>query len=180
MNVLISLYVTLQSHRVLCDCNVTPMDPEYPCYHTLPYCGLWYLNGNCADHLWSWDCPSSSFYSALSMLWKQMIFFHTVRVILAIINYMGDIFWAIMYNSISHNYNLCQNAKNMQLYVEPQFIPKCKKSLIASSRKISPFTLQWTHLCVLKLGKVNSVGIWNLKGQHVFLRRGLWQWGGWS
>ena len=60
----------------------------------------------------------------------------------------------------------------MQLYVEPHFMPKCKKSLITSSRKQSPLH-SIEHTFVLKSGKVNSVGIWNLKGQHVLLRRGF-------
>ena len=54
---------------------------------------------------------------------------------------MGNIFWAITSNSISHNYNLCQNAKIMQLYVDPQFMPRCKKVIDSLIKENEPMSL---------------------------------------
>ena len=41
---------------------------------------------------------------------------------------MGDIFWAILSNSTSHNYNLCQNAK--------KYVILCRVSICAKMQKI--------------------------------------------
>ena len=56
-----------------------------------------------------------------------------------------------MFNSISHIYNLCQYAKHMQFYIEPQFVPKCKKiidSLIKENESMSLHTPMNTPLCI--------------------------------
>ena len=84
-----------------------------------------------------------------------------------------------MSNSISHNYNLCQNAKNMQLYVEPQFMPKCKKKIIDSLIKepMSLHTLMNTPLCI-EFRQGHSAGIGALNEQHVSVSKSVWQWGG--
>ena len=102
---------------------------------------------------------------------NEWYFFHTIWVILAVFDKWVIYLWLWDPTVSSHN-KLGQIKKNAFI-CRASFYAKMQKIIDILIKETGPFTLQWTHLCVLKSGKVNSAGIWNLKGQHGLLRRGV-------
>ena len=77
---------------------------------------------------------------------------------------MGDIFWAIMSNSISHNYNLCQNAKKYVIICRASIYAKMQKIIASLMKENKPLhTPMNTPLCIeIRQGQFS----WHLESER--------------